>query len=432
MLKGLTKRISNSDFLKSLAILMTGTVIAQAIGYLLAPIITRLFTPEEMGEFGIFQRLTTVVATIATARYEFALPLPKKDKHAFLLFRYILRLVFIIVIITFLGALFYGIALNKELDYYVLVIALVASVTFLVFFNLGTNWAIRLKEFRKISLSKMSNSLSLNGLRVLFGLIGTGSIGLIISFVISLFIGSLHFVKDFMSRNKIPKTKISKQKGYLMVREYKDFPLANLPHALSDNLRDLIVAFVIIDLFSENMFGSFDHSFRMLRIPIMIIGASMSQVFFNRISEYKKQAIQIYPLFKKLLITLILLSIAPFSFIYFFGGEIFSFVFGDEWYLSGKLSEIMAPWLMLNFILSPLSTIPLVFNKQKQFFILGLIASILQLGGFFILPMLFKTHADKIFYVFSIVSWLQVILSILIIYYLFTIVKQHDSSIEEK
>ena len=54
MLKGLTKRISNSDFLKSLAILMTGTIIAQAIGYLLAPVITRLFTPEEMGEFGIF------------------------------------------------------------------------------------------------------------------------------------------------------------------------------------------------------------------------------------------------------------------------------------------------------------------------------------------------------------------------------------------
>ena len=69
MLKGLTKRISNSDFLKSLAILMTGTIIAQAIGYLLAPIITRLFTPEEMGEFGIFQRLTTFIATVATARY---------------------------------------------------------------------------------------------------------------------------------------------------------------------------------------------------------------------------------------------------------------------------------------------------------------------------------------------------------------------------
>ncbi len=429
MLKRLTKRIYSSDFLKSLAVLMTGTIIAQAISYSLAPVITRMFTPEEMGEFGVFQRLTTFIATIATARYEFALPLPKKDKHAFLLFRFILRLALITILLTLIGGLIYGITVNKEFDYYVLVLALVCGVSFLVFFNLGTNWAIRLKEFRKISLSKMSNSLSLNGLRVIFGLFGTGTIGLIFSFIISLFIGSLHFVKDFLTRNKLPKTKISRQKGFVMLKEHKDFPIANLPHALSDNLRDLLVAFIIIDLFSENLFGSFDHSFRMLRLPIMIIGASMSQVFFNRISEYKKQSLRIYPIFKKLLITLSLLSLIPFTVIYFFGGEIFSFVFGNEWYLSGKLSEIMAPWLMINFILSPLSTIPLVFNKQKQFFILGLIASVLQLGGFFILPAIFNSHPDNIFYVFSIVSWLQVMMSIFIIFYLYTIVKRYDTTV---
>jgi len=429
MLKRLRQRISESDFLKSLAILMTGTIIAQAIGYLLAPVITRIFTPEEMGEFGVFQRLTTFIATIATARYEFALPLPKKDKHAFLLFRFVLRLVIITVLLTLIGGLIYGIILDKDFDYYILVLSLVCGVSFLVFFNLGTNWAIRLKEFRKISLSKMSNSLSLNGLRVIFGLLGTGTIGLIFSFVISLFIGSLHFIKDFFTRNKLPKTKISKQKGFVLLKKYKDFPIANLPHALSDNLRDLLVAFVIIDLFSENLFGSFDHSFRMLRLPIMIVGASMSQVFFNRISDYKKQSRRIYPIFKKLLITLTLLSIVPFTVIYLFGGEIFSFVFGNKWLLSGKLSEIMAPWLMINFILSPISTIPLVFNKQKQFFILGLIASILQLAGFFILPKIFNSNSNQIFYVFSIVSWLQVVMSIFIVYYLFTIVKRYDATL---
>ena len=79
MLKGLTKRISNSDFLKSLAILMTGTIIAQAIGYLLAPIITRIIYPRRNGGVCVFfRRLSTFIATIATARYEFALPSPKK------------------------------------------------------------------------------------------------------------------------------------------------------------------------------------------------------------------------------------------------------------------------------------------------------------------------------------------------------------------
>ena len=200
----------------------------------------------------------------------------------------------------------------------------------------------------------------------------------------------------------------------------------SLPHALSDVLRDVLVAFIIIELFSENVFGSFDHSFRMLRLPIMIIGASMSQVFFNRISDYKKNEIPIYPLFRKLLITLFLISIVPFTLIYFFGGEIFSFVFGNEWYLSGKLSEIMAPWLMLNFILSPLSTIPLVFNKQKSFFILGLTASLLQLFGFIFLPHMF---AEQMYTVFQLVTWSQVFISIVILFYLNTLVKKHDQLI---
>ena len=90
MLKGLTKRISNSDFLKSLAILMTGTIIAQQLDTYWPQLSQGLY-PEEMGEFAIFQRFC-FIATIATARYELALPLPKKDKDAFYLFRFSLKL----------------------------------------------------------------------------------------------------------------------------------------------------------------------------------------------------------------------------------------------------------------------------------------------------------------------------------------------------
>ena len=120
MLKGLTKRISNSDFLKSLAILMTGTIIAQAIGYLLAPIITRIYTPKKWVSLRIFQTFIAFIATIATASYEFALPLPKKDKDAFY-FRLVLDWYTYSNYNTchFRCAIFYGISLNvQELDYY--------------------------------------------------------------------------------------------------------------------------------------------------------------------------------------------------------------------------------------------------------------------------------------------------------------------------
>ena len=53
-----------------------------------------------MGEFAVFQRIIVLVATIATARYELALPLPKKDKDAFYLFRFSLKLTVITTLAT--------------------------------------------------------------------------------------------------------------------------------------------------------------------------------------------------------------------------------------------------------------------------------------------------------------------------------------------
>ena len=40
-----------SEFLKSVVVLTTGTVMAQAVGYLVMPILTQLYSDEEFGEW---------------------------------------------------------------------------------------------------------------------------------------------------------------------------------------------------------------------------------------------------------------------------------------------------------------------------------------------------------------------------------------------
>ena len=423
MLNRIKKRLASNDFLKSLAVLMTGTLIAQVIGYLLAPIITRLYTPAEMGEFGMFQRVTVLLATIATARYEYALPLPKKDNHAFILFRFAIKISLITILLCLTAGIGFALMKGKGVDFYLLLLLLIISVFSLAFFNLGTNWSIRKKYFKKISLSKMSNSVTLNSSRVVFGFLNWGSFGLILSFVLSLIVGATFFLYDFLTLKFISKSSLHKLKTRVLSREYKNFPLASLPHSLSDHARDLFIGIILIELFSESIFGSFDHTYKMLRIPAMLIGASLSQVFFNHISGKFNDGESILPLFKKIIAYLGLFSIIPFAVIYFFGSELFTFVFGDQWLISGRLSEIMAPWLMLNFIVTPLSTIPLVFNKQKSFFLISMLTSGLQVAGFLILPYILIKNDTQLFLVFEIVTWSQVVMNLLILYYLYNVVK---------
>ena len=420
------KNMKNSDFIKSLTVLLTGTLIAQFIGYALAPVISRQFSPTEMGEFGMFQRWVVLLATIATARYEFSLPLPKRDEHSFQLYRLALFSTMVTLGITLVGFLIYGLYIEKAVGFALWALVLVFSTAALVFFNLGTNWAIRHKEFKRISFSKMTNSLSLNISRVLSGFFHMGKWGLFLSFLLSLLIGAAHFLKDFFHWNKKPTTSLSKKKMMSLARTYKDFPLINLPHALSDNLREVLVALLIIEVFSEQIFGSFDHTFRMLRLPVMIIGTSISQILFNRISSYRLEKKMLMPIVVKVFLSLSVLSLIPFSIVYFYGQPLFVFVFGEQWQESGRLSEIMAPWLMLNFVSSPLTIIPLVLEQQKKFFFIGISASIFQVLGFLVLPMLLNEYKDGMYMVFQIITWSQVAIGLITVMFIFSIIQKED------
>src|SRR6218665_1405506 len=154
-----------SDFFKSVLTLMTGTVIAQIIGYAVYPSITRIYSPEEMGELGLFTRFVPFIATFATVRYEFALPLAKQDHHAFGLFRLSLRIAFVCLFSVLIFGMCYAIFQPEQKDYLIFVLMSVGSAYASVWINLGTNWAIRKKEFKLISQQRVINALSVSGLR---------------------------------------------------------------------------------------------------------------------------------------------------------------------------------------------------------------------------------------------------------------------------
>ena len=82
----LNKFKPKSEFSKNVLTLMTGTTIAQAIPIAISPILTRIYTPEDFGVFALFIAITAILGTVANARYELAIMLPKKDEDAINIF----------------------------------------------------------------------------------------------------------------------------------------------------------------------------------------------------------------------------------------------------------------------------------------------------------------------------------------------------------
>ena len=86
---------------------MTGTVLSQIISYSISPILTRIYSTEEMGDLGIYMRVVGFISALATARYEMSLPLPKNDSHSFLLLRLSIRIaMFTMLFCTVIGLIF--------------------------------------------------------------------------------------------------------------------------------------------------------------------------------------------------------------------------------------------------------------------------------------------------------------------------------------
>ncbi len=388
--------IVKGDFFKSFTVLLSGTLIAQIIGYAIAPILTRLYTTEEMGELGFYMRLTGFIAAIATLRYEAALPLPKKDEHSFLLYRlaYLISMVVLIIVaVVFLFLILSGIGNNFDWWFYLFT---VLGTSFVIIINVGTSWSVRMGQYSIISRHKIVNSLVANLLRWLFAFFHLSAFGLILATVFGYFLSCLEFAFNFkMIRSKY-KDSISNKKTKVLMLEHKEFPTLNLPHVFVDNGRDMLIATLIFTYYSMGIYGSFNHSYTMLRIPLMLVGVTLGQLFYNKASELYNQKKSIMPLLNKILLLLSALSIVPFSILFFYGEPIFIFIFGPNWGQAGGYSETMSVWLMFNFILSPISVLPLIIGKQKIAFLFGIISSLIQILPLWLLPMKYG-HSEKVF-----------------------------------
>ncbi len=367
----------NSDFAKSVTTLVSGTVLSQLIVFALSPLISRLYSPEESANFSIYARIILFVSTIATARFESALALPKRNEHAFSLYRLIVQLVIISFFISILASIIYVFFGLKKSDESFIYLMIPFGFAPLCMMNIGNGWAMRLGQFKEISRVRMLNSLSMNLSNVFFGWLGLGYKGLILGYIIGVTLPGAWFTRKYhLLKLKYKDFTIRKRKS-VIGKTYLEFPKVNLPHALMDITRELLIVYFILLFFDKKVLGSYDFSFKMLKLPLTVIGGAIGQVYFQKIASKKNNGESLFEITIQTMRNLFFISIVPFTVLYLWGEELFSFVFGAEWSLAGKYSEIMAPWLMMNLVVSPVSQLPVVVGKIKSFFWVGLLGSFL-------------------------------------------------------
>ena len=86
--------------------LLSANVVAQVIGLVVYPILTRIYAPEDFGLLNLFVSLASVICIFATAEYHNAIVLPKEQKHSVAMVHWCVIQLLAVVTLTMVSVFF--------------------------------------------------------------------------------------------------------------------------------------------------------------------------------------------------------------------------------------------------------------------------------------------------------------------------------------
>lgn len=355
-----------NEFGKNTLTLLTGTIIAQAIPIAIAPILTRLYSPEDFGLFALYLGLLTTISVVISCRYEQAILFPSDDSDAVNLVALSIGLAFLVSLLALIIILSFGSTISiwvgsPEIEplLYFLPIALLASG----FYQSLSAWSNRKKEYTLLAKSRVSQSLVLSGVQVAGGIAGSSTFLVLgdflgrVSLAVSLFFRSR---KYFLSKRYV--LSISKQK--MLMQKYKKFPIYDVWGTLANTASYQVQNILFPVFYGLASAGYYFLILRVLQAPLSIISSSLTDVFKQKLTDPQTSDEDLKRYYKNMFFGLLLTGLPLLILFILFAEPMFVFIFGQEWRPAGAYAVILAPMFYLRFIASPLSYF--LYLKEKQ------------------------------------------------------------------
>lgn len=357
------------SLVKNVATLATGTAASQVITMIFAPFITRVYGPEAYGLQGVFISTVGLMTTLAALSYPIAIILPRCDRDALSVAKLSIIVSLIITTVVFIVILFYGNDLLSITHTEILVpfinlvpIAMISSV----FASVLNQWLIRKNAFKVTAVFGVVNTLVLNGLKMLGGLVSPIAMVLISSNIIGGILGTaLTYIawKCVSKRNHNDCDKETMQvqiKGkWELAKEYSDFPILRTPQNLINAASQSLPIFLLAAFFGASSAGHYTIALTVLGVPSGLIAGSVMSVFYPKVTKAFHSGEDIRKLIIKATIAMAAVGVFPFILVIAYGPELFQFVFGKEWSVAGEYAQLLSFWLFLQYINKPaVSAIP--------------------------------------------------------------------------
>jgi O-antigen/teichoic acid export membrane protein len=276
-------------FAANVALLLTGTVLGQACGVLLSPVLTRVYAPDQFGYLSVYTATLTILSVLAALGFDLAIPLARsRDELGNLLAvsaaalfatTLVLSLAFLLLPERVLTLLWLGpLTAYRPLlpigfacmgGYYVMVAA-----------------ATRLSAFRDIASTRLSQGIFGPMSQILLGVLGLGSAGLAIGFVIGQSSGTFLLVSRVAALSPGLARSISWHGVTEAIQRYARFPLFASWARLLDMAGSGTILFLLYAAcYSSEIAGFMFLTERVIARPLLMVSTSLLQVFVGEAGQ---------------------------------------------------------------------------------------------------------------------------------------------------
>lgn len=353
--------------------LISGEGIGRAIGFMAAPIVTRLYTSSDFGMLAVFASLCALFYPFCTFKYTVAIPLHPNE----------------IVGVNALAACLLILAVNTVILaaslflYHSQILSLFSSEAidsfwyFIPFAFLFSGLADALSYFstryRNFSvIAKVTVVQRAVGAltKIVLGLLHFNVVGLLIGNILAESGGLTLYIRTYWRRLKDNASKVTTGRIRFVLKRYIEFPSYRLPSQILQNASGSIPVLYFAWQYGASVTGLISLAISMLSVPVGIVCTSVGKAFYGEIALLgRKNSPEIAALTGRIMIRLLAVSIIPFTLVICFGPWIFRTFFGHEWAQSGIYARYLCLYLVFRFVYSPISDgIFNVFEQQKLLF----------------------------------------------------------------
>lgn len=363
--------------------LLSANVVAQVIGLIVYPILTRMYAPEDFGLMNLFMSIGNVLVVLALADYYYAIVLPKQNRHAVALVHVSSLALLITVALVALSVTLAGpisaLFKSPELEryYWIMPIYVLTMGTW----NILNYWYIRQKQFGQISQYLMSQSALSAGGKIGMGYAGVLQGGMIYAVVVAPLLSLVtSIVRNFRGCLQ-PLLHISKSDIVEQSKQYRNFPCFVLPRSFLNVLAGQLPILLLTPFFGAKYVGLLSMALLLGYTPIGTITRAIYQVLYQYTTERVHAAQRIGDVFWRFIGWSSVIILPIFGGLFFVLPDITSWLLGEEWRVVGTYIRWMLPWLYLSLLTGSTCYLSDVFMKQRIGLFFEILLAVCRVSG---------------------------------------------------